>query len=345
MTAATTRRGRWTGTRVTILGLLVATVALVAAALVDPDGAGFGVVSGSLLLLSAGLVWKLGLAAHVWAAVLGAWLLWTFAGSPIVDRLWYEEVGFPTSVGIILIDVVGVTGGVITLVGVVQYLRTRRRSSAKGRSPGAAASPWGPYHVLAGVAVAVQLVLLSRSFFMGLGWGGLGYVANLGQIVAIVVLALAWFRKHPLRVLPLVLASFLLTQVLLAVDPSLKTRECTPSELAAVAEFPPPPGSPEPDFQSEPDNGCTARFHVDLRGEQLLEHYEQAAKAAGWEVDDPGMVELDNGKIVPAETIDIHSRSHSMSNDKMRLELSFEREGTGSPQRLWVVLNLHERIR
>ena len=354
MTAATGHQGRWTGTRIAILGLLIAAVAIFAILLVSPDvGSGFALVVGPLLLISAGLVWRFGLAAHVWAAVVGSWLLWSFGWSHIADTFWADDAGAAASVGDVIIHVVTAVGGGVTLFGAVRYLRALQRSSPANRplgsvtveaGGGAVATPWGPHHLLAGVAVAAQLMLLSRSFFMGLGWGGFWYVANLGQAAAVVALAIAWFRKHPLRVLALPVASFLLTQVFLAVDPSLKTTECTPSELSAAAEFPPPPGSPAPHFQSEPDNGCIARFHANLTGDQLLEHYRQAAETAGWEVEKPGMAQLETGELVPEESIDIHSRSHHMSNDTMTLEINFE-SGEQSSDQLWVVLSIHERIR
>lgn len=343
MSVRTKGQGRWTGTWIALLGLVTAAVALIAplAFSREWDG-GPALVPGLLLLITAGLVWRFGLAAHILAAVVGAWLLLTFG--------WYtigNISGFPASVGVVITEAVAAIGGGVTLVGAVRYLRGRRRAAAVNRPLGplptevggeAVATTRGLYHVLAGLALAVQIYLLFRSFVMGLGWGGFWYVANLGQAAAIAVLAIAWFRKHPLRVLPVVVASFLLTQVLLAVDPSLKTTQCTPAELSAAAELPPPPGSPAPDFKSEPDSGCITRFYANITGDKLLEHYQQAASTAGWKAEKQGMVELETGEVIPGEI--------TMKNDTMTFEVFFEGGGQEGPRdRLFVVLSVAERIR
>ena len=98
--------------------------------------------------------------------------------------------------------------------------------------------------VLAGVAIAVQVLLLCYFLVLGLGWGGFWYLANLGQAAALLVLALVLVWKRPLLVVPLPVVSLLLYLTFQAVDPSLKTTECTATELSAAAEFPPPPGTP-----------------------------------------------------------------------------------------------------
>lgn len=198
------------------------------------------------------------------------------------------------------------------------------------------------YRVLAGVAIVVQAMLLFNFFVMGLGWGGFWYLANLGQALALLVVSIALFRKRPLLVLPLPVVSLLLMVAFQGVDPSLKTTECTPAELSAAAELPPPPGSPTPQFQSEPANGCIARFNSTLTGEQLLDHYRLAAKNAGWEVDEPGEVVVEPGEEPPTPG----TGSLDMSNADMSLELTFEPAGEGAARkRTWVVLSVHERVR
>ena len=91
--------------------------------------------------------------------------------------------------------------------------------------------------MLAGVAIAVQVLLLYYFFVLGLGWGGFWYLANLGQAAALLVLALVLVWKRPLLVVPLPVVSLLLYLTFQAVDPSLKTTECTATELSAAAEF------------------------------------------------------------------------------------------------------------
>lgn len=195
--------------------------------------------------------------------------------------------------------------------------------------------------MLAGVAILVEAMLLFYFFVMGLGWGGFWYLANLGQALAILALAIALFRKRPLLVLPLPVVSLLLMLAFQWVDPSLKTTDCTPAELSAAAELPPPPGSPTPQFKSEPTNGCMARFNSTLTGAQLLDHYRLAARNAGWEQEAGEVVEP--GQEPPTS----RTGSLFMNKGEMRFELRFEPAGEEGParQETWVVLSVHERIR
>jgi hypothetical protein len=343
MTETTRHQGRWTWTRITVLGLVISTLAAVLPLLLRAD-TGYVLIPGALLLLTAGLVWRFGLAAHVLAAVLGFWLLLT--------NSWYTLAnisGATDSVGVLLTEALAALGGGITLFGAVRYLLSRRRrvDLVEGGLPHLSlpttAGPVGDnrlllYRLSAGVAIAVQVVLLFRSFVMGLGWGGSWYVANLGQAVLFLALALALLRKRPLLVLPLPVVSLLLMQAFQAADPSLKTTECTPAELSAVAEFPPPPGSPTPQFQSEPENGCIARFNSTLTGDEILDHYRLAAEDAGWEVEDPGEVLVEPGQ----EPVTPGTGSLSMNKAPMNLELSFEPTGDEGPasNQTWVVLSV-----
>src|SRR6476469_1917905 len=106
-----------------------------------------------------------------------------------------------------------------------------------------------------------QLWLLFYSAAMGLDWEGFWYLANLGQALGILVVAVVLLWKRPLWVLPLPVLSLILMLIFEAVDPSTNITECTQTELSAAAELPPPPGTPVLDFRSEPSNGCIARFN------------------------------------------------------------------------------------
>ena len=176
--------------------------------------------------------------------------------------------------------------------------------------------------LLAVAAIIIQVVLLYEFWVMGLGWGGVGYVANLAQGVIILVVAGLLIRKRPLLVLPLPLLSFLLMLALQAV--SLRITECSPPELAAAAELRPPPGSPPPTFRSYPSSGCAATFNSSLSGQQILDHYRAAAKDAGWQVE-----------------------GRSMSNETVTAEVSWEPAGEEGPLReqVSVVVNIYERNR
>ena len=145
--------------------------------------------------------------------------------------------------------------------------------------------------LLAVAAIIIQVVLLSYYLPMGLGWGGFGYVANLAQGVIVLVVAGLLIRKRPLLVLPLPVMSFLLMLALQAVDPSLRITECRPPELAAAAELTPPSGSPPPTFKSYGSRGCAAEFYSSLPGEQIIAHYRQPARNAGWEIQEHAPVE------------------------------------------------------
>ena len=149
---------------------------------------------------------------------------------------------------------------------------------------GPAAAPRRPYQVLAGFAIVVQMLLLCWFVVMVL-WGGFWYLLNLGQGVALLVLAFAWVRERPQWVLPLPVVSLVLSLVFQAVDPSTIPRKCTPAELSAAAELAPPPGIPSPQFKSTDHPLCTARFTTTtLSTPQLIAHYRRTATRAGWEV-------------------------------------------------------------
>lgn len=195
--------------------------------------------------------------------------------------------------------------------------------------------------VLAGVAIAVQVLLLLHFFTLGLGWGGFWYLANLGQVAALLVLALALIRKRPLLVLPLPVVSLLLSLTFQALDPSLKTTECTATELSAAAEFPPPPGTPTPQFQSEPINGCIARFSTTLTSDQVFDHYRLAADTAGWEVEEPGEIVVEPGQEPPTPGTGSLDMTEKQISVVLHVEPAGEEDPTG--RGTWVVFEVHER--
>lgn len=202
--------------------------------------------------------------------------------------------------------------------------------------------------VLAVAAIIVQVVLLSYYFVMGLGWGGLGWYANLAQGIIILVAAGMLIRNRPLLVLPLPVLSFLLMLALQAVDPSLKVTACSPAELSAAAELPPPPGSPPPTFESYPTSGCQAGFHSSLPGKQVLDHYRLAAGEAGWQVEEPdhGEVVVEPGEEPPTEAEqEVHSIY--LHKETMTAHVAFEPAGEEGPLRnqVWVVIGIQERNR
>lgn len=202
--------------------------------------------------------------------------------------------------------------------------------------------------VLAVAAIIVQVVLLYYYFVMGLGWGGLGWYANLAQGIIVLVGAGMLIRKRPLLVLPLPVLSFLLMLALQAVDPSLKVTECSPPELSAAAELSPPPGSPPPKFESYPTSGCGAGFHSSLSGKQVLEHYRLVAREAGWQVEEPdqGPVVIEPGE-EPPTAAEQEEHTVYLHKETVTALVSFEPAGEEGPLRkqIWVVVGINERNR
>ena len=195
--------------------------------------------------------------------------------------------------------------------------------------------------MLAGVAIAVQVLRLFYFFVLGLGWGGFWYLANLGQASALLVLALVLVRKRPLLVLPLPVISLMLSLTFQAVDPSLKTTECTATELSAAAELAPPPGTPTPQFQSEPINGCIARFSTTLTSDQVLDHYRLTADKAGWEVAEAGQSVVEPGQEPPTPGTGSLDMTKNQISAALHLEPTSDEDPASTAT--WVVFEVHER--
>ena len=140
---------------------------------------------------------------------------------------------------------------------------------------------------------------------------------------------------------PLPVVSLVLSLTFQAVDPSLKTTECTAAELSAVAEFAPPPGTPAPQFQSEPINGCIARFSTTLTSDQVLDHYRLTADNAGWEVEEAGEIVVEPGQEPPTPGTGSLDMTKNQISAALHLEPAGEEDPTGTGT--WVVLEVHER--
>ena len=121
-----------------------------------------------------------------------------------------------------------------------------------------------------------------------------------------------------------------------------RTTECTDAELSAVADLPPPPNTPPLEFQDEPGNGCIARFETSLSGEQLFDHYRLSARAAGYAIEEPGEGVLEPGEEAPQSPGPL-----GLSNETVTALVQYEAAGDEGPasDQLWVVVEVHERIR
>src|SRR6476469_3962288 len=115
-----------------------------------------------------------------------------------------------------------------------------------------------------------QLWLLFYSAAMGLDWEGFWYLANIGQALGILVLAVVLLWKRPLWVLPLPVLSLILMLSFEAVDPSTKITECTQTELSAARNCRRLPARPRWTSSPKPSNGCIARFNSTLSGVALI---------------------------------------------------------------------------
>lgn len=102
-------------------GLVLAGLAVLAIIPVrGGEDAGFALVVGPLLLLSAAALWRLGRPAHLWAAVLGLLMTLMFGAYAVVGL---TDSGEP---GVIVLDVAVTVGAVLTLYGAVTYLAANR---------------------------------------------------------------------------------------------------------------------------------------------------------------------------------------------------------------------------
>ena len=116
--------------------------------------------------------------------------------------------------------------------------------------------------------------------------------------------------------------------------------------MSAAAEFPPPPGTPAPQFQSEPVNGCIARLSTRLTSDQVLDHYRLTAHRAGWEVQEAGEVVVEPGQEPPTPGTGSLDMTKDQISAAVHLEPAGENPtgeevaaGTGT----WVVFEVHER--
>ncbi len=124
----TTTTGRPAATRTAMAGLLLATLAILAILPVrEGEDAGFVMVAVPLLVLTTLLVWRFGLPAHVWAAIVGLLLVLMFGSYSFADLVNGAEVP------ILLIDLAVTAGGALTLYGAVAYVIGRRRATREQR--------------------------------------------------------------------------------------------------------------------------------------------------------------------------------------------------------------------
>ena len=137
--------------------------------------------------------------------------------------------------------------------------------------------------VLAVLAYAVQAFVLFFTFVMGLGWGGLTYIAALLQAgLAFVVITRLVSRRRSVVVLVPVLSAALTGALAFAGQTHGRATACSDQEREAAEQFAPPPGT-SVDLQGEYVEGCVARTSMRLSNQQIVEHYQAEFARLGWE--------------------------------------------------------------
>ncbi|GAA1436864.1 hypothetical protein GCM10009616_37620 [Microlunatus lacustris] len=150
--------------------------------------------------------------------------------------------------------------------------------------------------------VAVQACQALSFGFMGLGWGGVLYTANVVQGVALLTVAVVLAARRRLLVLLVPVVSILLSLGLQQVDTRLTARACSDEAKAAVAElgldYVVDDGDPFTYVLAFP-HGCEALFGSSQPVPTVLQDYREAGRRAGWEItSDPSSsrVEMSNAQ-------------------------------------------------
>ena len=136
--------------------------------------------------------------------------------------------------------------------------------------------------VLTVLACAAQAFVLFFTFVMGLGWGGLTYLAAVLQ-AALAFGLIAWFAARRRRAVVLVplLSAALTAALAVASQAHGRATACSDEERAAVGQLAAPPGV-EVAFKGEYVEGCMARTRMSLSSKTILEHYEAEFSRLGW---------------------------------------------------------------
>ena len=136
--------------------------------------------------------------------------------------------------------------------------------------------------VLTVLACAAQAGVLFFTFLMGLGWGGLTYVAALVQ-AGLAFLLIAWLAsgRRSIVVLVPVLSAALTAGLAFAGQAHGRATACSDQELAAAQQLAPPPGT-SVEFEGYYIEGCLAMTRTRLSNQDILEHYQTEFTRHGW---------------------------------------------------------------
>lgn len=148
--------------------------------------------------------------------------------------------------------------------------------------------------VLTVLACAVQTFVLFFTFVMGLGWGGLTYVAALLQAtLAFALIARLAARGRSIVVLVPVLSAALTGALAFAGQAHGSATACSERELATAEQLAPPPGT-SVELQGNYSEGCLAFTRMRLSTEAIVEHYRAEFARLGWQ-ETPGRHEAAAG--------------------------------------------------
>jgi hypothetical protein len=144
------------------------------------------------------------------------------------------------------------------------------------------------WRVLAGVAIAVQVMLLMGFSALGLGWTGLWWYLTLVQGAVGVLLAIVALVKKPAAALLVPLISLALMLLFVGLDRLVAARVCSPNVIRAANELGSIPGFTErPEFRPELGKGCAARFNSPRPRAEVIERYRSAGVRNGWTLATP----------------------------------------------------------
>jgi hypothetical protein len=161
------------------------------------------------------------------------------------------------------------------------------------------------------VACAVQAFVLLFTFLMGLGWGGLTYLAAVLQALSAFAL-IAWLAARRRRAVVLVplLSAALTAALAVAGQAHGRATACSDEERAAAGQLAAPPGTVVA-FEGEYTEGCVARSRTVLSKQAILEHYQAELARNGWQ-ETPGRQETTVGTVAEKDglrlTVDINTQ-------------------------------------
>ena len=168
------------------------------------------------------------------------------------------------------------------------------------------------------LACAVQNFVLFFTFVMGLGWGGLTYVAALLQAVLAFGL-IAWLvsRRRSIVVLVPVLSAALTGALAFAGQAHGRATACSEQELATAERLAPPPGT-SVELERNYTEGCLAQTRMRLSTEAIVEHYRAEFARQGWQ-ETPGRHEAETGTAAVKDGVQIVVDVSSADEDGVQM--------------------------